>query len=235
MVTISTVTIIGEEEEFAEQCVRSAMRIADEIIIVYDPKARDATKEIITELARFDERIKIYMNKWVEGSNQKQFAMMKATKEWILFLDGDEVLDDEAPAIIKETLEKNTDFDSFRLKGHHYISSLGSEDASVPEHYWEGRLVKNTNSLSFALGKQHAILQGYSKIGSIDKTIIHHYGYCKNIQRIMNMYIENMRKLQIHTPEFLHQWKNSHVLGSYPVKPCTIDQHPRLIREKFMI
>jgi len=235
MKTISVVSIIGEEEEFVEACVRSAMRIADEIILVYDPKARDATKDIITELARFDDRIKIIMHKWVEGSDQKHYAMKQATKDWILFLDSDEILDDEAPTIIKETIENNKDFDAFAIKGHHYIYNLGLEDASLPEHYWVGRLVKNTDNLSFKKGQQHAILEGYKKQGQINKTCVHHYGYCKNVQRVMNMFLENMMKRQLHSPEFLVQWKNSHIMGTYPVKPCTVDQHPRLIREKFQV
>jgi len=238
METISVVTIVGEEQEYIECCVRSALRIADEVILVLDSKSRDGTKEIITSLMLMDERIKVYMRIWTQGSDQKHFAMKQATKDWILFLDGDEVLSDEAPTLIRKALENNTEeFDSFKLRGHHFSpQGISWEDASVPEHYWEGRFIKNTPDLFFERGKQHALLQGYKKVGTISETVVLHYGYCKNLQRIMDRFNENMfgpSKLQIHNPDFLMQWKNSHILGTYPWKPCSIDIHPRIIREKF--
>ena len=76
-----------DEEQTIARCLESIKGIADEIIIV-DTGSTDATKEIVQ---KYD--AKIYDFKWIEDfSAARNFAFSKATKEYILWLDADDII-----------------------------------------------------------------------------------------------------------------------------------------------
>jgi glycosyltransferase involved in cell wall biosynthesis len=80
---ISITIICKNEENNIEECIKSALW-ADEIIVV-DSYSTDKTVEIAKKFTD-----KIYQNGWKGFAEQRNFALSKTTKEWIMPLDADE-------------------------------------------------------------------------------------------------------------------------------------------------
>lgn len=97
-----------DEEDRIGRCIASA-DFADEIILV-DSHSADRTREIAAELgARVIER------DWAGYVAQKNFCVDQATNDWVLVLDSDEWLDDEARASIVTALAGTEPIDGFEL------------------------------------------------------------------------------------------------------------------------
>src|SRR3989344_5818805 len=94
--TISLCMIAKNEEKLMEQCLNSVKDIADEIIIV-DTGSTDKTKEI---------------------------AKKYATKDWILVMDADEVIEKHDLAKIKELIENAKDIAGFSLEQRSYLNNF---------------------------------------------------------------------------------------------------------------
>ena len=216
---ITVACIMGNERGYLDPWTKQVEEIADEIVIVLDKgRIHDGTKKFLEDLAKKDNRYNIYERKWDTGTNQKNYCKSKCTGDWILFLDGDEILKKNCEDL-KEVLkyaEKNG-FDALSLPGHHFIYNLGFEDSTTPNHFWNARLIKNKDSIKFE-GKNHAITDGYEKNGVNSCLIIYHLGYIKHLNKIMFKYNNDIDKgFQIHDKKFIETWKNAHILGRYPI------------------
>ena len=85
---LSLCMIVKNEEETLKRCLDSVKALIDEIIIV-DTGSNDKTKEIAKKYTD-----KIYDFEWVDDfSLARNFAFSKATKEYIMWLDADDVLE----------------------------------------------------------------------------------------------------------------------------------------------
>lgn len=102
-VKISAVLITFNEEKNIERAIRS-VQWADEILVV-DSESADRTREIAASLSA-----KIIVQKWLGFSKQKQFAVDRASHDWIFSLDGDEIVSDQLRAEILKL--KNSEFTS---------------------------------------------------------------------------------------------------------------------------
>ena len=90
MISISVCMIVKNEERVLRRCLDSLKGIWDELIIV-DTGSADSTKAIAAEYTD-----KIYDFKWVgDFSKARNFAMEKATCDYIYTADADEELDAE--------------------------------------------------------------------------------------------------------------------------------------------
>ena len=105
--SISLCMIVRDEERYLEQAIKSVWEIVDEIIIV-DAGSLDRTVAIARKYTP-----NVFSYKWDNDfSKARNFALSKATKEWILVLDADEVISKEDHALIKE-LTKNKQYDAY--------------------------------------------------------------------------------------------------------------------------
>lgn len=103
---ISAVIIAFNEEKNIVRAVRS-VGWADEVIVV-DSGSTDST----AALAR-SHGARVFNNKWPGFATQKNFAIKKAGREWVLNLDADEVVSAELAASIREAVlsgEKRSGF-----------------------------------------------------------------------------------------------------------------------------
>lgn len=88
MNTVSVCMIVKNEEANIKRSLLSATQIADEIIII-DTGSTDKTKEIALQFTD-----KVYDYKWKNDfSDARNFSITKATNEFILVLDADEVIE----------------------------------------------------------------------------------------------------------------------------------------------
>lgn len=109
---ISIFIICLNEARIIDFCLKQAVKLADEIIIV-DSGSIDSTVQICKKYTD-----KIYDQDWLGYGPQKNFALSKCSNEWVMSLDADEILTD---ASIEEI--KNLDFssDAYKIARKLYI------------------------------------------------------------------------------------------------------------------
>ncbi|GEN53830.1 tetratricopeptide repeat-containing glycosyltransferase family 2 protein [Halobacillus faecis] len=164
MPTISLCMIVKNEEEVLANCLRSVQEICDEIIIV-DTGSTDKTKEVAKP---FTEKILDF--EWIDDfSAARNYSFSQATKDFILWLDADDVLlpaDQEKFKNLKDTLDDSIDAVSMR-----YIVSR-DEYGNPAFHYRRNRLVKRSNHFKW-IGPVHEYLEVSGHILNSDIAVEH--------------------------------------------------------------
>ena len=136
MITISLCMIVKNEEDTLARCIRSVKDIADEIIIV-DTGSTDKTRQIASGLTDH-----VYDFEWIDDfSAARNFAYSKATKEYILILDADDVVlaeDRKKFKKLKKTLDPSVDVVMMKY-------NVGFDDkGNVNLSYYRERLSKRS-------------------------------------------------------------------------------------------
>jgi glycosyltransferase involved in cell wall biosynthesis len=96
---LSVCIITLNEEDNLPRCLRSVCDLAEQIVVV-DSLSRDGTRKIAAEAGA-----EVYVKKFLGYVTQKQFALEKARCEWVLSLDADEWLDEQARENVKMVLK----------------------------------------------------------------------------------------------------------------------------------
>ena len=195
--TISLCMITKNEENFLEQCLNSVKDIADEIIIV-DTGSIDKTIRIAKKY-----NAKIFNFKWVDDfSAARNESIKHATKEWILMLDADEVIEKNDLSKIKNAIENSEDVVGFALEQRSYINNFfegavkNNSDFDLVKDYpfyisnFLVRLFKNRLGLYFR-HKVHELIEDsieeknlkYKKLD----VVLHHFGSLKDESLIREM------------------------------------------------
>lgn len=103
--------IAGAEAARIKRALESVLPLAEEIIVVLNAEVTDGTEEIALSLGA-----KVFREPWKGHVAQKNSTVEKATQEWLLGLDADEVVSPELQAEIRGTLSdpsKTEGFDAF--------------------------------------------------------------------------------------------------------------------------
>jgi glycosyltransferase involved in cell wall biosynthesis len=106
---ISFCTIILNEEDNIKSLIENINDVGDEIIII-DSGSTDNGVKIAENMGA-----KVIYNKWTDYSSQKNFAISKASNEWVFVIDADERLSDELKKNIKKVKEHETDKEGFLI------------------------------------------------------------------------------------------------------------------------
>lgn len=109
MAKISACIISFNEEKKIEDCIKSLLCIADEIIII-DSLSTDRTLEIAEKYTD-----KITRQKFLGHIEQKNLAISKASNNWILSLDCDERLSPELQQSILKIKNELDKADAYRM------------------------------------------------------------------------------------------------------------------------
>ena len=116
MITISLCMIVKNEETVLARCLDCVKDIADEIIIV-DTGSTDKTKEIAYRYTK-----KVYDFKWCDDfSKARNYSFSKATKQYQMWLDADDIItDSDGNKILKlkENLDTSIDIVTFKYNTH---------------------------------------------------------------------------------------------------------------------
>ena len=104
---LTAIVITKNEEVNIGRCL-SSVKFADEIIVV-DSGSTDKT---VTIAKRFN--AKVYGRKFDDYAAQRNFAVSKASGEWILSLDADEEITEALAKEIREVINKD-DYDGYLI------------------------------------------------------------------------------------------------------------------------
>ena len=122
MITISLCMIVRDEEAVLGRCLESVRGIADELIVV-DTGSNDGTKDIAAAHGA-----KVYDFVWIDDfAAARNAAFAKATMSYILWMDADDVLDEENRQgflALKETL--CPDIDMIMMRYHVAFDEAGN-------------------------------------------------------------------------------------------------------------
>ena len=164
MITVSLCMIVKNEEKVIGRCLKSVADSVDEIIIL-DTGSTDNTKSIVS---KFTENI--YDFKWIDDFAAARNAVFeKATKEYVLWLDADDVIDEvnlDKFNKLKEMLEK--DVDSVTMEYQLAFDEYGNVIFSLRRN----RLVKRADKFRW-IGPVHEYLEVGGKIYHSDVAVIH--------------------------------------------------------------
>jgi len=98
---------LNEEHNLARAL--DSVKWADEIVIV-DAFSQDGTKEIAKKYTN-----RIYDLKWTGYGPAKQFALEKASNQWVLSLDADEVISEPLQQEIQSVLQTEVQIDGYSV------------------------------------------------------------------------------------------------------------------------
>ncbi len=167
---ISLCMIVKNEEHMIRNCLESVKSLVSEMIVV-DTGSEDRTVEIAESLGA-----KVFHFKWQNDFGKaRNFSLGKATGDWILVMDADEVLDADSVWKIREILGKVED----KLPLSPKLINYDDAGKQMTEHY-HCRIFPNNGSFCYN-GVIHEQLQyrnGTSPVVTrVPDIIIHHYGY----------------------------------------------------------
>lgn len=164
MISISLCMIVKNEEEVLSRCLSSMERIADEIVVV-DTGSSDATKEIALKHGA-----EVYDFPWIDDfSAARNFSFSKASMEYILWLDADDVISDEDQKkllALKRTLDAGVDAVMMR-----YDTAFDAQGRPVFSFYRE-RLVKRARGFRWE-EPVHEFLHAYGNVINADIRVTH--------------------------------------------------------------
>ena len=179
MVTISLCMIVKNEEKLLGRCLESVKDIVDEIIIV-DTGSNDNTKTIANKFTNL-----VYDFKWVDDfSKARNYSFSKASKDYILWLDADDILleEDRLKLLnLKNTLTNNIDIVMMKY-------NVGfDEDGNVNFSYYRERLLKRAKSFTW-VSPIHEVIVPFGNIYYSDICITHKSIHSNHTKRNLKIF-----------------------------------------------
>lgn len=190
MISISLCMIVKNEEDVLSRCLESIKDVVDEIIIV-DTGSSDNTKRIAKNFTD-----KIYHFNWCDDfAKARNYSFSKATKDYILWLDADDVIlpkDVKLLKSLKNDIDKNTDIVMMKY-------NMGTNDDDNPPSlsYYRERLIKNFKNYKW-IGRIHEVITPTGNVIYSDIAITHkkiHISDPLRNLRIFEKMIEENEKL----------------------------------------
>jgi glycosyltransferase involved in cell wall biosynthesis len=100
---LSVVIAVCNEARNLQRCLDS-VAWADEVAVLVDSRSGDETEEIARKFGA-----KVSVHPYEGDIEQKQFAVAQATHDWVLLVDGDEVVTERLAAELRSVLANETD------------------------------------------------------------------------------------------------------------------------------
>lgn len=189
MPTISLCMIVKNEENTLARCLNSCKKLFDEIIIV-DTGSLDKTKQIAKQYTN-----KIFDFKWQDDfSLARNYAFSKATSQYIMWLDADDVVPKSSLKKLLE-LKKELKADVYMLK--YNIAFLNNKPTFS---YFRERIVKNCK-FAFWQGVVHECITPFGKIERLNISINHKKIKYEKNNRNINIYRQLFKKRPLYPRE----------------------------------
>lgn len=162
---LSIVIITLNEEYNIRKCLESVKEIADEIVVL-DSFSTDKTEEICLQY----ENLTFFRNKFENYGVQKQLVVDKATNDWVLSIDADEILSLELIDELTNFKKDKADFEAYNIGFQtFYQGKILKYSLSKEKHL---RLF-NKKFCKFSDSKVHEKIIVDGNIGLLGNKIIH--------------------------------------------------------------
>lgn len=159
MLKISACTIAKNEAKNIEHWVKCVKPFADEIIVV-DTGSTDNTREIALTAGA-----SIYDFVWCNDfAAAKNFAMDKASGDWIVMLDADEYFDEPSQQKLRSFISQNHHDKKIAGFITPFLNIDVDDNNNVLSKSWQMRIFRREKKLRF-VGKVHEALQNFAPAG----------------------------------------------------------------------
>lgn len=179
MISLSVCMIVKNEEKVLDRILSQVKAIADEIIIV-DTGSCDGTKSIAKQYTDL-----VFDFKWCQDfSAARNFSCSKATKDYFMWLDADDVITpDNSKKLLelKESLDPSCDIVMMK-----YAAGFDEQDRPSFSYYRE-RLIKNNCGYKWE-GKVHETIAPRGRLLYSDIEIEHRKNGSGDPDRNLNIY-----------------------------------------------
>jgi len=178
---LTAVVLTKNEEKNIERCLES-LDFCDEIIVV-DDYSDDKTVEIVHKVLKVHKVYKVIQRKLNNDfASQRNFGLSKASNEWVLFVDADEVVSEELKKEINslDSLLRGNDkniYNSFYIKRRDYFWNQELKFGEVKKVRDQGivRLVKkNSGTWMGNVHEEFRIKNSKLKIAKLNNYINHY-------------------------------------------------------------
>lgn len=191
MKTLSLCMIVKNEEETLDNCLSNAKEYADEIIIV-DTGSTDKTKDIALKYTD-----KIYNFEWVyDFSKARNFSFDKATSQYIMWLDADDIILSESVDYIKKWKMLDSDEDVLMCS---YITNYENDFKPIFQYARE-RILKNKPTLRWHDRVHECIIPQGKVVYNNDIKVYHHKKQKEYTDRNLNIYLKMINDNEKFTP-----------------------------------
>lgn len=141
MPTLSLAMIVKDEERNLGKCLGSVQGCFDEIVIV-DTGSRDRTKEIAQSFG-----VVIHDFEWIDDfAAARNFAFSKATCDFVMWLDADDILKPEDRKRLQDLRYKLGDVDAYAMR----YDTARDEFGNCTQFFFRERIVRNTGQAKWA-------------------------------------------------------------------------------------
>lgn len=175
--SITGIVITLNEEKNIKDCILSLQQICSEVIVV-DSLSSDQTVKTAKDLGAI-----VLEQKYLGDGPQKDFGVDYAKNDWILSLDADERLDEDAINQIVQLNLETTDYDGFSFRRRNYVEDHWIKAAG----FYPDKVVRlyNRCKARYLDKKAHSRVDA-KNIKSLNAHIIHHTyeNYAHWIERI---------------------------------------------------
>ncbi len=212
MASLSLCMITKDEADSLKICLESCKSFVDEIIVI-DTGSSDNTMGIAKEFTS-----NVFHFAWCDDfSKARNESLRHATKDWVIYLDADEIISSEDWKNIRSIINSNA-ADAYLMHQRNYTNDKTSLGWTPRDSYQEARgegffvspiirLFRNKKEYAFSYrvheAVDHSILANKGIIKN-SRIPIHHYGYLKS-QEVIAKKREDYLKLGLaqakETPE----------------------------------
>lgn len=180
MLRISACVIVKDEERNLPQWLSAMSEIADEMIVV-DTGSSDNTKALAEKAGA-----RVFDFVWVDDfAAAKNYAIEKATGDWILFLDADEYFAETARGVVRQIILKKAKSRKTAVLLCRLINIDSDRNNRVIDAFLQARIFRRISSIRYS-GRVHEQLINTS--GQMDmvytkELVIYHTGYSSSIMQ----------------------------------------------------
>lgn len=189
MKSLSVCMIVKNEEDVIGRCLECVKCFADEIIII-DTGSTDKTKKIAAQFTDL-----IYEFEWIDDfSAARNFSFSKATKDYVMWLDADDVIDEKNQTGIKNLmLTIDSSIDMVMMKYDIAFDEHGKTTFS----YYRERIMKRVKNYKW-IGEIHEVISPSGSILHSELAISHKKMHPNEPQRNLRIFqklLEQGKKL----------------------------------------
>ncbi len=182
MATISLCMMVKDEARFLAACLDSAREAVDQMVVI-DTGSVDGTQDIARAAGA-----ELHESPWRDDfGGMRNQTLDHATGDWVLILDGDELLDEGAAAAIRALDLSDGGPDAYAFDIVNYTTdAIRADQANTLQQV---RLFRRVAGLRYAHTIHNELLHrdtGEAPVSVTTSITVHHFGYLPSIWRAKN-------------------------------------------------